>query len=153
MKRIETTCGYREEYDNGEIRYYYDNTFNGFCYKDDTAIEKKEGVAYIREATFLDRTFENETKKDYVTADELKAQGDGLNTYEEMKAHALEYFKDEIPEGYPYTDKFIDWVVRVCYDILDWQGFDMLIDELDWDFGNENDPDMLPYPWEWKKSA
>jgi hypothetical protein len=52
MKRIDVTCGYREEYPNGTVHYYGDSTNNGYCYKDMEAWRTGEGVCYIGEHEF-----------------------------------------------------------------------------------------------------
>ena len=151
MKKIEATIGYREEYDNGEIRYYSDWSGQGYVYKDDLAFQSGEGVCYIREAEF--EHAKEDYGHDYVTNAQLEDEGYGMHTRKQIIEEARDYFRDEIPEGYPYTEKFLAWVAMVCYDIVDWQGIDIILDELDWDFWNPNDPDLLPYPWEWKKTA
>ena len=150
MKKIEATIGYREEYDNGEIRYYYGSSDNGFCYKDDEAFQSGEGVCYIREAMF--DNISEDFNRDYVTLEDLEREGE-CYTRKLIIAEARSYWRDEIPKDYPYTEKFLVWVANICYDIVDWQGIDIILDELDWDFWNPNDPDLLPYPWEWKKTA
>lgn len=146
MKRIDATFGYREEYENGEIRYYSDWTGQGYAYKDETAFNEKRGVAYIREATFAQAR--EDYGRDYVTLEQLE-QEDDCTTYKKMYEWARKYFKTDIPNGYPYVDEFLAAVCRVCFEIVDWQGFDMIIDEMDWDY-LDNPKSEKPLPWNWK---
>ena len=133
--------------DNGEIRYHYGATANGFCYKDNDAFESGEGVCYIREATF-DNVAED-YNRDYVLASDAE-WGVDICTRKSIIKDARDYFREEIPKDYPYTEKFLAWVALVCYETVDWQGIDIILDELDWDYGNFNDEGLLPYPWEWE---
>ena len=145
MKKIETTCGYREEYENGEIRYYSAWSGQGYVYKDDEAFKTGNGVAYIREAEF--EHAREDYGKDYVTPEQIEKEGYGMHTKAEIISEARDYFRDEIPEGYPFTEDFLAFVAQVCYDIADWQGIDILLDELNWDEPQEEG--AKPYPWNW----
>ena len=148
MKKIEATIGYRIVCDDGEIRYYSGWSGNGDCYKDDEAFAKSDGVCYIREATF--ESVYEDTGRDYVTNWDLDGEYADGNTRVQIFNDASDYFKDEIPEGYPYTEQFLGWVALVCYDLVDWQGVDIILDEMDWDF-YEQEEGSLPLPWYWKK--
>lgn len=131
MKKIEVEIGYREEYDNGEVRYYCDWSGQGYVYKDVDAFEKKEGVAYIREATF--EHAKEDYDRDYVTIDQLEKEGDNYD-YATMMKEVKWYFKgNENVDGKPWADKFYGNVLATVFDIVDWQGVDILLDELDWD--------------------
>ena len=146
MKRIEATIGYREEYDNGEIRYFSDWSGQGYVYKDLTAFEKKEGVAYIREALFEHAS--EDYGREYVTREQIEKEGGDICTYAEMRREAWDYFKAEIPKGYPYTEQFLAYVCYLCFDLVDWQGFDLMLEELSLEDYQEEG--ATPYPWNWE---
>lgn len=148
VKRIDATCGYREEYGTGEVRYYPDHTDNGECYKDDEAFDSGKGVCYIREAMF-DQIREDEGR-DYVTNWDLE-KSDDYYTKGQIVEGAKRFFECEIPEGYPYTEKFIDWAAQAAYYGVDWQGIDVYFNEID-DFTSLDSGYgfTLPHPWEWE---
>lgn len=146
MKRIEATIGYREEHDNGEVRYFAGQSGNGYCYKDDEAFKSGNGVCYIREATFVDA--EDDYHRAYVTLEQIKNDEEDYYTKAQIIDAARYYFNSEIPEGYPYTEEFLSWVALVCYDIASWEGIDLLLNELSFDDFQEED--AKPFPWEWK---
>lgn len=151
MKRIETTCGYREEYENGEIRYYPDQTDNGECYKDDKAFESGQGVCYIREAMFA--TIHEDEGRAYVTNRDIE-KSDDYYTKEQIVGGAKRFFEYEIPEGYPHTEKFIAWAAYVAYYGVDWQGIDVYFNEIDgFTSLDAGDGITLPLPWEWEPEA
>ena len=135
MKKIETDCGYREEYENGEIRYYSDWSGQGWCYKDRKAFEKGEGVCYIREAEF--EHAKEDYGLDYVTAEQMEKEGYGLHTKREIVEEVRDTFKyltsdeDFNPNDYD-IEGFILQAAENCFNEVDWQGVDMLLDEWDW---------------------
>jgi hypothetical protein len=146
MKRIEATIGYREEHDNGEVRYYSAYSGNGYCYKDDEAFKTGNGVCYIREAAFIDA--KEDYNRDYLTLEQIEKDEEDGYTRGQIISAARDYFNNEIPEGYPYTEQFLSWVALVCYDMVSWEGIDILLDELTFDDFQEED--AKPFPWNWK---
>lgn len=127
MERIEATVGYREVYDNGEIRYYPDMTDDGECYKDDNAFESGVGVAYIREEIFSDVYADH--KREYVLASEL--EGD-IFTRSDMLDWLMNII--DIADIPPRINRksFLEHVASCIYYELSWQGFDMLLDDTDY---------------------
>lgn len=149
MKKIEVTIGYREEYDNGEVHYYCDWSGQGYVYKDVDAFEKKEGVAYIREATF--EHAKEDYDRDYVTIDQLEKEGDNYD-YATMMKEVKWYFKgNENVDGKPWEDKFYENVLATVFDTVDWQGIDILLDEFDWDADIEQFEGGSEMPWDYGK--
>ena len=131
MKKIEVEIGYREEYDNGEVRYYCDWSGQGYVYKDASAFEKKEGVAYIREATF--EHAKEDYDRDYVTLEQIENEDDCC-TYDRMMKEVRWYFKgDEAVDGKPWANRFYEQACEYVFDTIDWQGFDVFLNEVDWD--------------------
>lgn len=124
MKRIEATIGYREEYDNGEIRYYGDSTFNGTCYKDMEAFEKGEGVCYIGEYCLLD--LENGDKDEAL-----------LWTREMVISEARETLEREYPEEMYSNEKFVVFLAAVVLETCDWQEPSTYLYELTYDYSIE----------------
>lgn len=111
MKRIDVTCGYREEYPNGDVYYYGDSTDNGYCYKDMEAWVSGEGVCYIGE-----HEFENGWCS-------VNYMG---NTREEIIADMAEYL--------PHCDvKFIEDRAECVLQECDWQCLTTLMEEVDWE--------------------
>ena len=110
MKRIDVTCGYREEYPNGDVYYYGDSTDNGYCYKDMEAWVSGEGVCYIGE-----HEFENGWCS-------VNYMG---NTRDEIIADMAEYL--------PHCDvKFIEQCAEYVLQACDWQCLTTLMEEVDW---------------------
>lgn len=132
MKKIEATIGYREEYDNGEIRYYPGSSAQGYCYKDDKAFESGVGVAYICEGGF-DPNYSS-SNGEYITAEHLKAEHSTC-TREQMLAETRTYLKDMY--GGEVTDKMVEHATSYVYYELDWQCFYTLLSEVYW---NEDFP-------------
>ena len=128
MKRIDVTIGFREEYEDGEIRYYPGDGFEGRCYKDAEAFYRGEGVAYIREAIF--EPYWGERNRDYVTDVDLRDAED-IYTRAEMYDWVKDYFKELDPKDYK-DDIFAD-IAELVFNMIDWVGFDMQLDECDWD--------------------
>lgn len=131
VRKVEADIGYREEYDNGEVRYFSGWSGQGHVYKDASAFEKKEGVAYIREATF--EHAKEDYDRDYVTLEQIENEDDCC-TYESMMNEVWWYFKgDEAVDGKPWAEKFYEHVCVYIFETIDWQGFDVLLNEVDWD--------------------
>jgi hypothetical protein len=111
MKRIDVTCGYREEYPNGDVYYYGDSTDNGYCYKDMEAWVSREGVCYISEHEF---------EKGWCCVNYMG------NTREEIIADMAEYL--------PHCDvKFIEECAESVLQACDWQCLTTLMEEIDWE--------------------
>ena len=130
-KRIEATIGYREICDDGEVRYYSDWSGQGYVYKDDEAFKSGEGIAYIREATF-EHALED-YGRNYVTLEQIE-QEDDCCSYDSMMKWVRWYFKgDDRVDGKPWASEFYKNVCAYVYGVIDWQGFDLVLDETDWD--------------------
>ena len=113
MKRIDVTCGYKEEYPNGQVFYYGDWSGNGMCYKDMEAWESGEGVCYIGEHEF---------ESGYCIGN-FNYQG---NTREEIIADMAEHL--------PHCDvKFIEQSAEYVLQTCDWQCLTTLMEEVDWE--------------------
>lgn len=111
MKRIDVTCGYREEYPNGDVHYYGDSTDNGYCYKDMEAWQTGEGVCYIGEYGFENGWYC------------VNYEG---NTRDEIIADMAEYL--------PHCDvKFIEDRAECVLQECDWQCLTTLMEEVDWE--------------------
>lgn len=111
MKRIDVTCGYREEYPNGDIYYYGGETEQGVVYKDMDAWASGEGVCYINELDFN----EDWCYKNY--------QG---NTRDEIIADMAEYL--------PSCDvKFIEQCAEYVLQTCDWECLTTMMIDVDWD--------------------
>lgn len=106
MKKIEATIGYREEYDNGEIRYYGDSTDNGWCYKDLDAFKTGVGVCYIGEYSLQDLE-----KKEDAT----------LWTREFLIDEARETLEREYPEEMCSNERFVEFLAEAALETCDWQ--------------------------------
>ena len=131
MKTIEATIGYREIMDNGEVRYYAGNGDEGLCYKDNEAFNKGEGVCYIREAMFCDDF--GDAGREYVTDADL-TDCDNY-TRAQIEQSVREYFEDDEfankqAERYP---DFIKNTAQVIFNEAEWQGVDIMLNELNWD--------------------
>lgn len=120
MKRIDVTCGYREEYPNGDIYYYGGETAQGVVYKDMDAWASGEGVCYINELAFDEdinelSSDENWCYKNY--------QG---NTRDEIIADMAEYL--------PSCDvKFIEQCAEYVLQTCDWECLTTMMIDVDWD--------------------
>lgn len=111
MKRIDVTCGYREEYPNGDVYYYGDSTDNGYCYKDMEAWRTGHGVCYIGE---------NEFEEGWCSVNYMG------NTRAEIIADVAEYL--------PGCDvKFIEDRAEYILQECDWQCLTTLMEEVDWE--------------------
>lgn len=111
MKRIDVTCGYREEYPNGDIYYYGGETEQGVVYKDMEAWKSGEGVCYINELAFD----EDWCYKNY--------QG---NTRDEIIADMAEYL--------PNCDvKFIEQCAEYVLQTCDWECLTTMMIDVDWE--------------------
>jgi hypothetical protein len=111
MKRIDVTCGYREEYPNGDIYYYGGETEQGVVYKDMDAWETGEGVCYIGEYEF---------ENGWCC---VNYEG---NTRDEIIADMAEYL--------PSCDvKFIEQCAEYVLQTCDWQCLTTLMEGTDWE--------------------
>lgn len=111
MKRIDVTCGYREEYPNGDIYYYGGETEQGVVYKDVEAWRIGDGVCYISEHEF---------ERGWCS---VNYEG---NTRDEIIADMAEYL--------PYCDvKFIEQCAEYVLQECDWQCLTTLMEVVDWD--------------------
>ena len=119
MKKIEVTCGYREELENGEIRYYGGSTFNGECYKDMNAFEKGDGVIYIGEYSLQDLEQGNE--------DAI------LWTKDMLLNEARETLEREYPEEMASSEKFVEFLAAIVLETCDWQDLSTYLYELTYD--------------------
>ena len=111
MKRIYTTVGYREEYPNGEIRYYGDCTDNGFCYKDMNAWLLGKGVCYIPECDFEEDSFV-------------------LNYTDNTRDIIVKDMANYLPEC---DVKFIEGRAECVLAECDWQCLTTMMFEIDWE--------------------
>ena len=118
MKRIDVTCGYREEYDNGEVRYFGEATFNGDCYKDLDAFNKGEGVIYIGE---------------YSLADLENGDDATLWTKDMLLAEVRETLEREYPEEMAANEQFVEFLAAVVLETCDWQELSTYLYELTYD--------------------
>ncbi len=118
MKKTEVTCGYREEFENGEIRYHGDSTDNGFCYKNVAAFDKGEGVIYIGEYSLQD----------------LEQRKDALLWTKDMIINEVQETLDRAyPDEMANNKKFVTWLARYILEICDWQELSTYLMELTYD--------------------
>lgn len=102
----------------GDLFVRFENTFNGYCYKNEDNFNKKEGVCYIPEYAIKEETgvIKIETNNDF-----------------------YDYYKiaDLYPNYYTYDD-FIKLVdndekkASILFEMVDWQSPESLLYELDW---------------------
>jgi len=118
MKKIEVTCGYREERENGHVTYYGGSTFNGTCYKDMDAFEKGEGVIYISEYNLLDY---------------IAGEGCDMWTRETLLDEVRETLEDERLFEMRDNEKFVEFLARVVLETCDWQDLSTYLYELTYD--------------------
>lgn len=111
MKKIDVTCGYREEYPNGDIYYYGGKTEQGVVYKDMEAWQTGEGVCYIGEHEF---------EKGWCS---VNYEG---NTRDEIIADMAEYLPGC---DVKFIEQYAEYVLQTC----DWQCLTTLMEETDWD--------------------
>lgn len=128
MKKIEATIGYREEYDNGEIRYYPGQSAEGYCYKDDEAFESGIGIAYICEGKFVPNY--SKSNGEYITAEQLEEARE-TSTRQQMLDETKAYLDDLY--GGKVTRGMVEHAASSVYYELDWQCFSTLLDEVYWD--------------------
>ncbi len=119
MKKIEVTCGYREEFENGEVRYHGDSTFNGWCYKDIDAFKKGEGIIYIGEYSLQDLDENNGDAK--------------LWTREMLLNETRETLEQEYPEEMYSNEKFVEFLAAAALEACDWQEPSTYLYELTYD--------------------
>lgn len=111
MKRIDVTCGYREEYPNGDIYYYGGETAQGVVYKDMDAWASGEGVCYIGEHEFEEGWCS------------VNYEG---NTRDEIIADMAEYM--------PGCDvKLIEQCAEYVLQTCDWESLTTMMIDVDWD--------------------
>lgn len=108
---MDVTCGYREEYPNGDIYYYGGETEQGVVYKDMDAWKSGEGVCYIGE---------NEFENGWCC---VNYEG---NTRDEIIADMAEYL---LSCDVKFIEQCAEYVLQTC----DWQCLTTLMEETDWD--------------------
>ena len=112
MKRIDVTCGYREEYPNGDIYYYGGETEQGVVYKDMEAWQTGEGVCYIGEHEFEKGwccvNYESNTRNDIIA---------------------------DMAEYLPGCDvKFIEQRAEYMLQACDWECLTTMMMDIDWEW-------------------
>ena len=109
------------------MKYYeLESTFNGYCYKDIEAFKSKKGICYIPEYNTLNQDYDTEYKIPYGKENEYSCY-----TYEDIRNEV----KDELAINYSeynYTEKDIDNITEIVFDIVDWQHPSSLLAEINW---------------------
>lgn len=107
--------------------YKLEPTFNGYCYKNVEAFENKKGICYIPEFNTLNQDYDTEYKIPVGKEDEYSCY-----TYDDIRNEV----KDELAINYydsGYTDKTVDHITRIVFDMIDWQHPSSLLAEINWE--------------------
>ena len=118
-KKHNVDCGYWT-IENGNKKYFGDNTDNGMCYKNLSAWhENNTDVIYISEYQLLDLC------SGKVEESELWTKESWL----EWVRDEVEYYLDDVN----ITDSFIEYVAYDVLELADWQDLTTLLNEIDLD--------------------
>jgi len=107
--------------------YELEPTFNGCCYKDEKAFKNKKGVCYIPEHNTTSQDYDTEYKIPYGKEDEYCCYN-----YDDIKNDV----KDELSMFYSefnYTEKDIEKITEIVFDMIDWQHPSSLLREINWE--------------------
>lgn len=127
--------------ENGATIFKAGETDNGYCYKDEQAIKKHKGVCYIREIAFEN----GELRLDSSNLEDEIENGDVVtwdSAYKMIcrKLGNYHFMRDE--RGLPLENKeFVDYLTESVLLEIDWCGFDVMLEETDfqeeWELFNE----------------
>ena len=123
---INTTIGSKEVYENGETRYYYGPTDDGWCFKDKDAWDRKE-ICYIPEVDFRQPrgVMTRGVMKDYVTAD--YSIGYIRSEIEDIVRETLEALE------LPFSEDFVQQKARCVFDVATWESIGVVVERIDWE--------------------
>lgn len=121
INKVIVTCGYREEYPDGTIKYYGGETDNGVCYKDLDAWNSGEGVCYLCEGDFLEQDNDD---NEWVFA--LGSDSSFPNTRDDIMDLMSEYLAG-------CDVKLIEQCAEYALETCDWQCLDTLMGEANWE--------------------
>ena len=107
--------------------YELKSTFNGYCYKDENAFKSKKGVCYIPEYNTINKDYDTEYK---IPKDKIEDYA--YYTYEGIRQEVKEELYINYSEDYKITEKDIDKITEIVFDMIDWQHPSSLLAEIDW---------------------
>lgn len=119
-----------------EVVFKAEHTFNGMCYKNQEAFETGVGVCYIAEANFGTFPYDEYPNADWkITVNENEIQQHIDNGEFETRATIFQSVKSYL-ESYGLNEaaqcqKFIEAIARHAFEIVDWQGIETYIYEID----------------------
>ena len=116
MITIDTTVGWKEVYEDGEVHYYSGTTEDGWCFKDNSAYDTRS-ICYIPEVDFRG--------VDYVT--EMQHTGYTKEDIENIVRETLEDLE------LPFSEDFVIQKARSVFDVADWSSIGVIVDRIDWE--------------------
>lgn len=130
LKKIEVTYGSKVVDENGEVVCFnLGSTFNGYCFKDWEAFEKRDGICYISEYEFKDMEEHLAELKECYKA--------GTITEKEFNKECIEVINNT---GWTFDEilnccggKGFEYLAEIVFDAIDWQSPTTYINEIEID--------------------
>lgn len=116
LTAIIATVGWKEVFEDGEIRYYCGTTDEGWCFKDKKAYDTRS-VCYIPEVDFRGH--------DYLI--EGAATGYTREDIEKILRETLEELE------LPFSEDFVVQKARSVFDVAEWESIGVVVDRIDWE--------------------